>query len=146
MDGGFDRSDAFGGWVSCTPGSFIEYSFQVPSKKWSVGILLRRMKHSTGLVQMWLDKNKTNALKISGKAFSNFRAETRVYFVASDVSPGHHTISLKTKGQKTISLLINGIVLGPAGIIGFQGYRPTGASEKVWSPEDYKKLKLSQKK
>ena len=95
---------------------------------------------------MQLDKNKTNALKISGKAFSTFRAETRVYFVASDVSPGHHTISLKTKGQKTISLLINGIVLGPAGIIGFQGYRPTGASEKVWSPEDYKKLKLNQKK
>ena len=66
--------------------------------------------------------------------------------MASDVSPGHHTISLETKGQKTISLLINGIVLGPAGIIGFQGYRPTGASEKVWSPEDYKKLKLNQKK
>ena len=146
MDGGFDRSDAFGGWVSSKPGSFIEYSFQVPSKKWSVGIVLRRMKHNTGLVQMWLDKNRKNAVKISGKAFSTFRAETRVYFVASDVSPGHHSIGVETKGQKTISLLVNGIVLGPAGIKGFQAYRSTGASEKVWSPEDYKKLKLSQTK
>ena len=144
MEGGFDRSDAFGGWVSSKPGSFIEYSFRVPSKKWSVGIVLRRMKHKTGLVQMWLDQNKEDAVAVTGKAFSTFRAETRVYFVASDVSPGQHTISLETKGQKTISLLVSGIVLGPAGINGFQRYRPTGTLEKVWSPEDYEKLKSSQ--
>ena len=78
------------------------------------------------------------------KTFGSVHFQTRVYFVASDVSPGHHTISLDTKGQKTISLLINGIVLGPAGIKGFQGYKPTGTLEKVWSSEDYKKFKLNQ--
>ena len=62
--------------------------------------------------------------------------------MASDVSPGHHTISLETKGQKIISMLINGIVLGPAGIKGFPAYKPTGTLEKVWSSEDYKKFKL----
>ena len=144
MGGGFDRSDAFGGWVSSKPGSFIEYSFQVPSKKWSVGIVLRRMKHNKGQVHIWLDKNKRDAVVITGKAFSTFRAETRVYFVASDVSRGHHNISLETIGQKTIPLLVSGIVLGPAGIKEFQGYRPTGTLEKVWSPEDYQKLKLKQ--
>ena len=146
MGGGFDRSDAFGGWVSFKPGSCIKYSFQVPSKKWSVGIVLRRMKHNTGLVHIWLDKSKRDAMAITGKAFSTFRAETRVYFVASDVSPGHHTISLETKGQKTIPLLVSGIVLGPAGIKEFQGYRPTGTLEKVWSPEDYQKLRLKHSK
>jgi len=143
MGGGFDRSDAFGGWVSSKPGSFIEYSFQVPSKKWSVGIVLRRMRQNAGQVQMWLDKNKKDAVAITGEAFGSVHFQTRIYFVTSDVSPGHHTISLETKGQKTISLLINGIILGPAGIKGFQGYKPTGTLEKVWSSEDYKKFKLS---
>ena len=137
------RTDAFGGWVSSKPGSFIEYSFQVPSKKWSVGIVLRRMRQNAGHVQIWMDKNKKDAVAITGKAFGSVHFQTRVYFVASDVSPGHHTISLETKGQKTISLLINGIVLGPAGINGFQGYKPTGTLEKVWSSEDFKKFKLS---
>ena len=137
------RTDAFGGWVSSKPGSFIEYSFQVPSKKWSVGIVLRRMRQNAGQVQMWLDKNKKDAVAITGEAFGSVHFQTRIYFVTSDVSPGHHTISLETKGQKTISLLINGIVLGPAGIKGFQGYKPTGTLEKVWSSEDYKKFKLS---
>ena len=146
MGGGFDRSDAFGGWVSSKPGSFIKYSFRVPKKKCSVGIVLRRMKHNTGMVYIWLDKNKRGAMAITGKAFSAFRAETRVYFVAPDVSSGHHTISLETKGHKTISLLVSGIVLGPAGIKEFQGYRPTGILEKVWSLEDYQKLKLKQTK
>ena len=146
IGGGFDRSDAFGGWVSSKPGSFIKFSFQVPSSKWSVGIVLRRMKHNTGLVHIWLDKNKRDAVTVTGKSFSTFRAETRVYFVASDVSRGHHTISLETKGPKIISLLVSGIVLGPAGIKEFQGYRPTGTLEKVWSPEDYQTLKLNQTK
>ena len=137
------RTDAFGGWVSSKPGSFIEYSFQVPSSKWSVGIVLRRMRQNAGHVQIWLDNNKNDALAITGKAFGSVHFQTRVYFVASDVSPGHHTISLETKGQKIISLLINGIVLGPAGIKGFQGYTPTETLEKVWSFEDYKKFKLS---
>ena len=137
------RTDAFGGWVSSKPGSFIEYSFQVPSKKWSVGIVLRRMRQNAGQVQLWLDKNKKDAVAITGKAFGSVHFQTRVYFVASDVSPGHHTISLETTGQKTISLLINGVVLGPAGINGFQGYKPTGTLEKVWSSEDYEKFKLS---
>ncbi|XP_078365875.1 uncharacterized protein LOC144650087 [Oculina patagonica] len=135
------RTDAFGGWVSSRAGSFIEYSFQVPPNKWSVGIVLRRMRQNAGQVRMWLDKNKKKAVAITGKAFGSVHFQTRVYFVASDVSPGHHTITLETKGQKTISLLINGIVLGPAGIDGFQGYKPTGTLEKVWSPEDYKKFK-----
>ena len=131
------RTDAFGGWVSSRAGSFIEYSFQVPPNKWSVGVVLRRMRQNAGQVRMWLDKNKNNAVAIVGKAFGSVHFQTRVYFVASDVSPGHHTITLETNGQKIISLLINGIVLGPAGIDGFQGYKPTGTLEKVWSLEDY---------
>ena len=146
MGGGFDRSDAFGGWVSPKPGSFIKFSFQVPSSKWSVGIVLRQMKHNTGLVHICLDKNKRDAVTVTGKSFSTFRAETRVYFVASDVSRGHHAISLETKGPKIISLLVSGIVFGPAGMKEFQGYRPTGTLEKVWSLEDYQGLKLNQTK
>ena len=132
------RTDAFGGWVSSKPGSFIEYSFQVPSKKWSVGIVLRRMRQNAGRIQIWLDNNKKDAVAITGKAFGSVHFQTRVYFVASDVSPGHHTISLETKGQKIISLLINGIVLGPAGIKGFQGYKPTGTLEKFGVPRTIK--------
>ena len=67
MGGSFDRLDAFGGWLSCKPGSFIEYSFQVPSKKWSVGIVLRRMRQNAGRVQIWLDNNKKDAVAIIGK-------------------------------------------------------------------------------
>ena len=146
MGGGFDRSDAFGGWVSSKLGSFIKFSFQVPSSKWSVGIVLRQMKHNTGLVHICLDKNKRDAVTVTGKSFSTFRAETRVYFVASDVSRGHHSISLETKGPKIISLLVSGIVFGPAGMKEFQGYRPIGTLEKVWSLEDYQRLKLNQTK
>ena len=146
MGGVFDRSDAFGGWVSSKPGSFIEYSFQVPSNQWSVGIVLRRMKRNSGVVHIWLDENKKDAVAITGKAFGTFRAETRLYFVASDVSRGHHTISLETTGHKTISLLVSGIVLGPAGIKEFQGYRPPSTLAKVWSFEDYQKLKFNQTK
>ena len=61
------RTDAFGGWVSSKPGSFIEFSFQVPSKKWSVGIVLRRMRQNAGRVQIWLDNNKKDAVAIIGK-------------------------------------------------------------------------------
>ncbi|KAJ7339364.1 hypothetical protein OS493_005758 [Desmophyllum pertusum] len=136
------RTDAFGGWVSSRQGSFIEYSFQVPPKKWSVGIVIRRMRQNEGRVQMWLDEDKKDAVAITGKAFGSVHFQTRAYFVASNVSPGHHTIRLETEGQKIISILINGIVLGPAGINGFEGYKPTGTLEKVWSLEDYKKFKL----
>ena len=136
------RTDAFGGWVSLRQGSFIEFSLHVPPKKWSVGIILRRMRQNSGRVVMWLDKDKKNAVVIIGRAFGNVHYQTRVYFVASDVPQGRHIISLESQGNKPISLLINGIVLGPAGVKGFKGYKPTGTLEKVWSLEDYKKFKL----
>ncbi|KAJ7339363.1 hypothetical protein OS493_005757 [Desmophyllum pertusum] len=147
-----DRTDAFGGWMSARQGSFIEYSFDVPegniyaSSKWSVGIVIRRLKQHEGQVKIWLDKDKKNAVAITGKVFGRVHFQTRIYFVASQVSPGHHMITLETKGDKRISLLINGIVLGPAGIKGFQGYKPTGTLEKVWSLGDYEKFKRISKK
>ena len=142
-----DRTDAFGGWASKRQGSFIEYSFYVPERNsypsngWSLGIVIRRLQQNEGQVDIWLDKNKTKVVAITGKTFGKARFQTRIYFVASQVSPGRHTINLETKGQKRISLLINGIVLVPAEIDGFQGYKPTGTSEKVWSLEDYKNFK-----
>ena len=135
------RTDAFGGWLSLKQGIFIKFSFEVPPKKWSVGIVLRRMRQNSGQILMWLDEDKKNAVAIIGKAFGSVHYQTRVHFVASDVSAGHHTISVESEGSKVISLLINGIVLGPAGIEGFEGYKPTGTLEKVWSLEDYKKFK-----
>ena len=139
-----DRTDAFGGWVSARQGSFIEYSFDVPERniyapsKWSVGIAIRGLEQHEREVKIWLDKGKGDEVAITGGARGQ---ETRIYFVASEVSPGHHTITLETKGGKRISLLINGIVLGPAGIKGFKGYKPTETLDKVWSLEDYEKLK-----
>ena len=127
------RTDTFGGWASLRQGIFIEFSLQVPPMKWSEGIILRRVRQNSGRVVMWLDEDKKNAVAIIGKA---------VYFVASDVPQGRHIMSLKSQGNKAISLLINGIVLGPAGVKGFKGYKPTGTLEKVWSLEDYKKFKL----
>ena len=52
------RTDAIGRWVSPKPGSFIEYAFQVPSKKWSVGIVLRRMRQNAGHINMAGQKQK----------------------------------------------------------------------------------------
>lgn len=136
------RTDAFGGWVSLRQGSFIEFSFQVPPKKWSVGIVLRRLRQNSGRVLLWLDKDKKNAVAIIGRAFGSVHFQTRVYFVAPQVSQGRHNISLESQGNKAISVLINGIVLGPAGIDEFEGYKPTGTLEKVWSLEDYKKFRI----
>ena len=142
-----DRADAFGGWVSVRKGSFLEFHFCVPERKfnvssgWSVGVVIRRLRQTGGKVMMWLDKDKTNVFSTTGKTFGRVHFQTRIYFVASQLSPGQHTLSVETNGPKRISLLINGIVLGPAGIRGFQGYKPTGTIEKVWSLEDYKKFK-----
>ena len=75
-----------------------------------------------------------------GKRFGKVHFQTRVYFVAPDVRTGQHTVSLETIGNKDIGLLISGIVLGPSGIKGFEGYKPTGTLEKVWSREDFEKF------
>ena len=143
-----DRTDAFGGWRSARQGSFIEFSFQIPlgyngsPNRWSVGIVIRRLSQNSGKVKMWLDNNKKKALTIAGRTFGRVHFQTRVYFVGSNVPAGQHTVSLETIGNKAIGLLISGIVLGPAGIDGFQGYKPTGTLEKVWSREDYEKFKI----
>lgn len=143
-----DRTDAFGGWRSARQGSFIEFSFQIPlgyngsPNRWSVGIVIRRLSQNSGKVKMWLDNNKKKALTIAGRTFGRVHFQTRVYFVGSNVPAGQHTVSLETIGNKAIGLLISGIVLGPAGIDGFQGYKPTGTLEKVWSHEDYEKFKI----
>ena len=143
-----DRTDAFGGWRSARQGSFIEFSFQVPARyndspsRCSVGIVIRRLSQNSGQVKMWLDNKKKDAVSITGKTFGRVHFQTRVYFVGSNVPPGYHTVSLETIGNKAIGLLISGIVLGPAGIDGFPGYKPTGTLEKVWSREDYEKFKI----
>ena len=56
------RTDTFGGWESLRQGIFIEFSLQVLPMKWSVGIILRRMRQNSGRVVMWLDKDKKNAV------------------------------------------------------------------------------------
>ena len=146
-----DRSDAFGGWRSARAGSVIEFSFQVPaatnyngyvSNSYSLGMVIRRLTQNSGQVKMWLDNSKKAAVTIVGKRFGRVHFQTRVYFVDSNVLPGHHTLRLETTGNKAIGLLVSGIVLGPSGIRGFKGYKPTGTLEKVWSREDYEKFKI----
>ena len=128
-----DRTDAFGGWKSARPGSIIEFSFRVPAgynsyapQKYSVGIVIRNLTKNSGQVKMWLDNKKSAAVIIEGKRFGRANyLETRVFFVASNVRQGQHTASLETIGSKAMGLLISGIVLGPSGIRGFEGYKPT---------------------
>ena len=150
-NGNDDRTDAFGGWRAARQGCSIQFSFEVPAgykgspKRWSVGIVIRRLRQNSGKVKMWLDDNKHDGVVIAGKSFGRVHYQTRLYFVASDVLQGQHTVSLETTGNKAIGLLISGIVLGPAGVDGFQGYKPTGTLEKVWSLEDYKKFKVHSK-
>ena len=149
--GNDDRTDSFGGWMADRQGSSIKFSFEVPAgykgspSRWSVGIVIRRLSQTSGEVKMWLDDNKHDGVVIAGKRYGRVHYQTRVYFVASDVPQGQHTVSLETTGNKAIGLLISGIMLGPAGIDGFQGYKPTGTLEKVWSLEDYKKFKIRSK-
>ena len=144
-----DRTDAFGGWRSARPGSFVEFSFHVPARynnyapqKYSVGIVIRRLTQSSGQVKMWLENNKNAAVIIKGKRLGRVHFQTRVHFVSSDVRPGQHSVSLETIGNKAIGLLISDIVLGPSGIRGFEVYKPTSTLEKVWSREDFKKFKI----
>ena len=146
-----DRSDAFGGWRSAPAGSVIEFSFQVPaatnyngyvSNSYSLGMVIRSLTQHSGHVKMWLDNSKKAAVIIEGKKFGRVHFQTRVYFVASKVPPGQHTLRLETIGNKAIGLLVSGIVLGPSGIRGFRGYKPTGTLEKVWCREDYKPFKI----
>ena len=65
--------------------------------------------------------------------------------MASNVSQGQHTVSFEATGNKATGLLISGIVLGPSGVDGFRGYRPTGTLEKVWTLEDYEKYRTNLK-
>ena len=146
-----DRTDAFGGWIAAGKGSFLEFSFDVPvgytssSNRCSVAIVIRRLTQDAEELKIWLDDNESDAVTITGKTFGRVRYQTRVYFVASNVSQGQHTVSFEATGNKATGLLISGIVLGPAGIDGFRGYRPTGTLEKVWTLEDYEKYKTNLK-
>ena len=47
--------------------------------------------------------------------------------------------------QQGTGFLVSGIVLGPSGIEGFEGYKPTDTLEKVWNPEDFEKFSYEQK-
>ena len=149
--GNDDRTDAFGGWRAAGKGSFIEFLFGVPvgykgsPSRCSVWVVIRRLEQDGQEVQIWLDDDKSDAVAITGNTFGRVRFQTRVYFVASDVSQGQHTISFEATGNKATGLLISGIVLGPAGMDGFRGYRPTGTLQKVWTLEDYKKYKTQYK-
>jgi len=98
-----DRTDAFGGWRSSRQGSFLEFSFQVPAgqntslNSRSIGIVTRRVRLNAGHVKMSLDNIKKDTVDI--KALGRYH-ETRIFFVASHVPPGYHTITIETKGKK----------------------------------------------
>lgn len=103
-------------------------------------MVLRRLTKDTGQVKMWLDNKKNTAVTIMGKRFGWVVLQTCIYFVDSNILPGHHTISLEA--NNATGFLVSGIVLGPSGIRGFEGYKPDDILEKVWTREDFKKYRI----
>ncbi|KAJ7339320.1 hypothetical protein OS493_005711 [Desmophyllum pertusum] len=57
------------------------------------------------------------------------------------VTSGNHKMRVKTEGGKGFDVLLNGIVLGPAGMKDIKEYKPTNTLQKAWSLEDYKMLR-----
>ena len=136
---GADRNDSFGAWRSRNGGNFIEFSFTAPkmagkTNKWSVGLVLRRLRN--GCIRVWLDENERNALTIMGKNYGRVLMQTRIYFLGTTINSGTHKMGIKTEGSKGFDVLLSGIVLGPPGIKDIKEYRPTNTLEKAWSYED----------
>ena len=137
-----DRNDAFGGWRSSELGSLIKFSFKVPAANFTrhksniylLGVVLRRLTKDTGQVKMWLVNKKNATVTIIGKRFGWVVLQTCIYFVGSNILPGHHTVSLEA--NNATGFLVSGIVLGPSGIRGFEGYKPDDILEIVWTLED----------
>ena len=138
-----DRTDSFGSWQSIKGGSFIEFSFTAPktagkSEKWSVGVVLRRLKD--GGIRVWLDENERNGLTVTEKTYGRVLSQTRIYFLGTVINSGIHKMRVKTEGSKGFEVLLSGIVLGPPGMTNIKEYKPANTLEKAWSVEDYKKL------
>ena len=146
---GADRSDSFGGWRSRKGGSFIEFSVHAPnmlgrSEKWSVGLVLRRVRN--GRIKVWLDGiygNERHPLtSITGKSYGRVLLQTRIYFLGTTISSGNHKILIHTEGEEGFDVLLSGIVLGPPGMRDIKEYKPANTLRKIWSSEDYKMLLL----
>lgn len=146
-----DRSDSFGGWQSNKGESFIEFSFTIPEmkediNKWSVGLVLRHLQN--GNINVCLDDNKTDNTTITGENYGRVGLQTRLYFLGGILGPGSkHKMLVKTKaGKGEYKVTVSGIVLCPAGMKNIKEYKPSDTIQKVWSSEDYDKLRINSTK
>ena len=140
-----DRNDSFGGWRSRRNGSLLQFSFFAPYnvgqvRGWSVGVVLRHLQG--GGIDICLNGNHRGSVFITGRMYGRVLLQTRVYFMEVTVSSGYHKLQVKTMAERNFSTTISGIVLGPPGIKEIKEYNPYDTLQKVWSREDYHKLRV----